>query len=105
MAIQELNDNNFDSETSSGLVLVDFWAPWCAPCRMIAPILDQLSEELAGKVKITKVNVDENPKAATKFSVTSIPTIIILKNGEPVEQVAGALPKERYQELITKHEG
>ena len=103
MAIQELNDANFDNETSSGLVMVDFWAPWCAPCRMIAPILDELSDDYSEVVKIAKVNVDENPQTAQKFSVTSIPTVVILKNGEIIDRAVGALPKPQYADLIQKH--
>ena len=105
MAILEITDNNFENETSSGLVIVDFWAPWCAPCRAVAPVLEALSSEFEGQVKVTKVNVDENPKSAQQFGVTSIPTVIFLKDGGLTETVVGAQPKPRYEELINKHLG
>lgn len=103
MAVKEINDNNFETETSSGLVMVDFWAPWCAPCRMVAPVLDEISNELDGQVVITKINVDENPQAATKYSVTTIPTMIVFKGGEVVERTSGAGPKQQYMSLLNKH--
>ena len=103
MALKELNDSNFDNEIKKGLVMVDFWAPWCAPCRMVAPVLDELSNELKDQVTIAKLNVDENSGAASKYSVTSIPTMIIFKNGELVERAVGASPKQHYMSLLNKH--
>ena len=82
MAISHVTDENFATETSSDLVLVDFWAPWCGPCKMIAPVLEELDTEFAGKVKITKLDVDENQETAAKFGVMSIPTLLLLKEGK-----------------------
>jgi thioredoxin 1 len=90
-----LTEKDFQSEvlSSTGVVLVDFWAPWCGPCRMVAPILEQIEQEYGGSVKIVKVNVDENPGLAGQYGIQSIPTMIIFKNGRKVEQFVGALPK------------
>lgn len=103
MAVKEINDSNFDSEIKNGVVMVDFWAPWCAPCRMVAPVLDELSNEFKDQVKIVKLNVDENIQAASKYSVTSIPTLIIFKNGEIAERTVGAGPKQHYMNILNKH--
>lgn len=86
--ILELNDKNFAEETKAGLVLVDFWAPWCGPCRMQTPILEQIVGKVAG-AKIAKVNVDEAPTVAAKYGVMSIPTLLVLKNGESQKQFVG----------------
>ena len=86
--ILELNDNNFAAETKTGVVLVDFWAPWCGPCRMQGPILEQIVGKVAG-AKIAKLNVDEAPAIAAKFGVQSIPTLLVLKNGRVVQQFVG----------------
>jgi thioredoxin 1 len=88
-------DANFDLEvmTSDKPVLVDFWAPWCGPCRMIAPIVEELANEYAGKAKVVKLNVDDNPQVSTKFGVRSIPTLLIIKGGKVVDQIVGAVPK------------
>jgi thioredoxin 1 len=86
--IIELNDNNFEAETKSGVVLVDFWAPWCGPCRMQTPILEQLVGKVEG-AKIAKLNVDDAPAVAAKFGVMSIPTLIVLKDGQPAKQLVG----------------
>ncbi len=89
--ILQLNDTNFDSEINKGAtpVLVDFWAPWCGPCRMIAPVLDKIADATAGQAVIAKVNVDESPGVASRFRVSSIPTLLFFKNGEVREQVVG----------------
>lgn len=89
--ILQLNDSNFDTEINKGAtpVLVDFWAPWCGPCRTIAPVLDKIADALAGQALIAKVNVDESPGVASRFRVSSIPTLLFFKNGEVHEQVVG----------------
>lgn len=84
-------------------VLVDFWAPWCGPCKMIAPILDELAPEFAGKAKIVKVNVDENQLVAGQFGVRSIPTLLLVKNGSVVATQVGALPKSQLANFINQH--
>lgn len=81
-------------EASPLPVLVDFWAAWCGPCRMIAPILDQLASELAGRVRIAKLNIDENPQLATRFGVRGIPTLLIFRNGREIDRIVGAQPKQ-----------
>ena len=89
-----LDDNSFiPTVRKYPLVVVDCWAPWCAPCRMVAPIIDELAREYAGKVVFGKLNVDENPRIASEFAIMAIPTMFIFKNGEPVDVIQGALPK------------
>lgn len=95
MATVKVDKNNFQSDVlqSSEPVVVDFWAEWCGPCKMIAPSLDELSTELAGKVKIAKLNIDENPELAAQFGVRSIPTLMVFKGGEVADIKVGAAPK------------
>jgi len=97
-----LTADNFEEEVenSSLPVLVDFWAVWCGPCKMIAPIIDQLADEFDGKVKIAKLNVDENRELAMRFKVMSIPTLMLFKNGEVVNQLVGARPKAELVKLL-----
>lgn len=102
MAIVNATDQTFGQETSEGLVLADFWAPWCGPCKMIAPVLEELASENED-VKVVKLDVDENQEVAGKYGVMSIPTLIVFKNGEVVDQVVGFQPKEALGELLNKH--
>lgn len=104
MAVTHVTDQSFTSAVEKeGLVLVDFWAPWCGPCKMIAPILDELDQTSGDKVTIVKSNVDENPETASKFGVMSIPTLILFKNGEPVDKIVGLKPLDALQNLINRH--
>jgi thioredoxin 1 len=91
-----VTDSNFDEEVlgSELPVLVDFWAEWCAPCRMVAPVIEELAKERQGELKVTKLNVDDNNKTAARYSIMSIPTVILFRGGEAAKQVVGALPKE-----------
>ncbi|MBO8177286.1 MAG: thioredoxin [Bacillus sp. (in: Bacteria)] len=103
MAIVHATDQSFTTDTNQGLVLVDFWAPWCGPCKMISPVLDEIDAEMGDKVKVVKVNVDENQETAGKFGVMSIPTLFVMKDGEVVDKVIGYQPKEALVELLNKH--
>jgi len=103
MAIENVTDQNFAEETADGLVLVDFWAPWCGPCKMIAPVLEEIDGEMSDKVKIVKLNVDENQETAGKYGVMSIPTLLLMKDGNIVDQVIGFQPKEALVNVINKH--
>jgi thioredoxin 1 len=97
-----ISDASFENEVASASqpVLVDFWAEWCGPCRMIAPILENLADEYSGSLKIAKLDVDANPQTAMKFGVQSIPTLLLFKGGEPVERIVGYMPKERLLSKI-----
>ncbi|WP_047985024.1 thioredoxin [Ornithinibacillus californiensis] len=103
MAIKNVSDQNFADETAKGLVLADFWAPWCGPCKMIAPVLEEIDGDMSEKVQIVKLDVDENQETASKFGVMSIPTLLLFKDGNVVDQVIGFQPKEALVELINKH--
>lgn len=103
MAISHATDQNFATEIGEGVVLVDFWAPWCGPCKMIAPVLEELDGDMGEKVKIVKLNVDDNQETAGKYGVMSIPTLLLLKDGNVVDQVVGFQPKEALAELVNKH--
>ncbi len=100
--VHEFQDVSFDAEVlkSEVPVLVDFWAPWCAPCRMIAPAVEQLASEYEGKAKVGKVNIDDFPSIAQRYHINSIPTVLIFKGGEPVNQVMGAVPKKHLEDML-----
>jgi thioredoxin 1 len=107
MGVQEFDDNNFDSEVleSDQVVLVDFWAPWCGPCRMIAPVIEELASENAGAIKIGKLNTDNAQSTAMRYGIDAIPTLLFFKNGEVVERIQGVKPKSRLQETIDSLKG
>jgi len=96
----ELNSSNFDSTIAEGVTLVDFWAPWCGPCRMIAPIIEELAEDFDGKATIAKVNTDEEQDIAIKYGIRSIPTLLFFKDGELVDQMIGAAGKQVIADKI-----
>ena len=103
--VKEITESTFKTDVleNSLLVLVDFWAPWCGPCRMIAPVVEELANDYAGKVSVVKINVDDNPSIATRYGVQSIPTVLFFKGGQPVERIIGAIMKQTLQETIDKH--
>ncbi|HAR4927505.1 TPA: thioredoxin [Staphylococcus aureus] len=103
MAIVKVTDADFDSKVESGVQLVDFWATWCGPCKMIAQVLEELAADYEGKADILKLDVDENPSTAAKYEVMSIPTLIVFKDGQPVDKVVGFQPKENLAEVLDKH--
>ena len=101
---QDVSDNEWDSEVLSNdtPVLVDFWAPWCGPCKMVAPVVEELAEEYDGKVKFVKLNTDDNIETASKYGIRSIPTLMVFKGGETVEQVVGFRPKSELKKSLDK---
>jgi thioredoxin 1 len=103
MGVSKVSDTDFDAEVlkSTQPVVVDFWAEWCGPCKMIAPALEELAGTMNGKVKIVKLNVDENPATAAKYGIMSIPTLMLFKNGELASRQVGAAPKQKLEQWIT----
>jgi thioredoxin len=97
--VAEVTDNNFQAEVieSDVPVLVDFWAPWCGPCRMVAPVVEEIAKEREGELKVVKMNTDENQQTALAFNIMSIPTLILFRNGQPAKTVIGAYPKRRLE--------
>jgi thioredoxin len=100
-AISEITDHSFQTELAGpGPVLVDFWAPWCGPCRMVAPVVEAVARKYQGRLKVAKVNVDDNPLLATKFNIMGIPTLALFKDGRLVDQIVGAAPQAQVEKAI-----
>ncbi|SOC36498.1 thioredoxin [Ureibacillus acetophenoni] len=103
MAIVNVTDQNFNEEIANGVVLVDFWATWCGPCKMIAPVLEEIDAEIGDQVKIAKLDVDNNQATAAEYQVMSIPTLLLFKDGQQVGKTVGFQPKEALLEFINSH--
>jgi thioredoxin 1 len=107
--VSSVTDNNFQAEvidaSSTQPVMVDFWAEWCRPCHMLAPTVAEIATEFAGKLKVVKLNVDENMNAAGRFNIRGIPTLLIFKGGQVAEQIVGAVPKEQISKVVAQHLG
>jgi thioredoxin 1 len=101
--IKTFTDGDFDSSIKSGVVLVDFWAQWCAPCRRLAPTVDQIAEDYNGRLTVAKVDIDENPNTPTRFMIRGIPTLLLFKNGELKETIVGLVGKDDLSRVIDKH--
>jgi thioredoxin 1 len=103
--VQEISDSSFEADVvkSETPVFVDFWAPWCGPCRAVAPIIEELASQYRGKLKVAKMNVDDSPEVAQRFMVTSIPTFIVFKNGQAADRTMGAMPKGQFQQFIERN--
>jgi len=105
--VLEFTDGNFSREVleSEQPVLVDFWAPWCGPCRMVAPTVEQIANDYAGKVRVGKLNTDENPQVAASHNISSIPTLLLFKGGQVVDKTIGVTPKQQLASMLDKHAG
>ena len=101
--VKVFTDSNFDEETKNGVVLVDFWAEWCGPCRRLAPTVEQLATDYDGRATVAKLNVDENPSVPGRFMIRGIPTLLVFKDGQLAETLVGLAPKEEIARLIEKH--
>ncbi|MEQ1877132.1 MAG: thioredoxin [Bdellovibrionia bacterium] len=103
---KEVTDNSFENDVlqSKGLVLVDFWAEWCGPCKALGPKLDEIAGEMGGKLTIAKINIDDNPDAPSRYGVRSIPTMILFKDGQHVDQIVGNVPKDKIVATISRHQ-
>ncbi|KZL92657.1 thioredoxin [Clostridium magnum] len=103
--MKEISDNTFNKEITENNVpvVVDFWAPWCGPCKMITPVMEELDKQYSGKAKFVKVNVDENPTTSQQFRISSIPTIMVFKDGKPVENMVGFRPKSDIEQILNRH--
>lgn len=103
--MREYSDQNFEQEVllSEGLTLVDFWASWCAPCRALAPVVEELAQQYAGRIQVGKLNVDENPRIAAQYAIRSIPTLLLFKGNQLVEQIVGLQPKGTLQKIVEKN--
>lgn len=101
--IKSISQANFHEEIKEGIVVVDFWATWCGPCKMLGPLLEEVSKEFEDKAKFTKIDVDENSIIANQYKITNIPTVLMFKNGEVVEEMTGFKPKATIVELVNKH--
>jgi thioredoxin 1 len=104
-SVSNVSDTNFQQEVldSNLPVLVDFWAPWCGPCRMVAPVVDEIATQYEDRVKVVKLNVDDNAQIATQYGIGSIPTLMLFKNGQKIDTVVGAVPKTTLAQTIAKH--
>ena len=101
--VTELSDESFKEFIAEGYAVVDLWAPWCGPCRMIAPVVEELAAEYKGKIKFGKLNIDENEKTPAEYKVMGIPTLLLFKNGQPIDRIVGAVSKQRIKEKLEKH--
>ncbi len=101
----QIDQNNFQTEVLQAAppVLVDFWAPWCGPCRMVAPIVDKIAQTYAGRLKVVKLNTDDSPSIAGKYEVSGIPALILFKSGEPVDRIVGYVPEKQLAAMVEKH--
>lgn len=103
MAVLNVTDQTFTAETNNGIVLADFFATWCGPCKMIAPVLEELDQDMGNQVKIVKIDVDQNQGTANKFGIMSIPTLLVMKDGKVVDTLVGFKSKEALEEALNKH--